>query len=77
MELVSRRWLGLGGEKLDRQGVTPEQVLRLAEADDALAKVLAALATPPPPPKVEAPEKAPEGSPLLPPHVIAPKKPNP
>ena len=49
VELVSRRWLGLGGEKLDRQGVVPDQVLRLTEADDPLARVMAALATPAPP----------------------------
>lgn len=42
VELVSRRWVGLGGEKLDRQGVAPDQVLKLADSDDALAKVLAA-----------------------------------
>ncbi len=49
VELVSKRWLGLGGEKLDRQGVVPDQVLRLTDADDPLAKVMAALATPAPP----------------------------
>lgn len=48
VELVSRRWVGAGGEKLDRQGVTPDQVLRLADTDDALAKVLAALQAPAP-----------------------------
>jgi len=48
VELVSRRWVGLGGEKLDRQGVAPDQVLRLADSDDALAKVLAALQAPAP-----------------------------
>jgi C-terminal processing protease CtpA/Prc len=48
VELVSKRWLGLGGEKLDRQGVVPDQVLRLTETDDALAKVQAALAAPAP-----------------------------
>lgn len=48
VELVSRRWLGAGGEKLDRQGLAPDQVLRLSEADDALAKVLAALQAPAP-----------------------------
>lgn len=48
VELVSRRWVGAGSEKLDRQGVTPDQVLRLADADDALAKVLAALQAPAP-----------------------------
>ena len=51
VELVSKRWVGLGGEKLDRQGVVPEQILRLAETDDALAKVQAALAAPAPAPK--------------------------
>lgn len=50
VELVARRWLGAGGEKLDRQGVAPDQVLRLADADDALAKVLAALQAPAPAP---------------------------
>ena len=49
VELVSRRWLGLGGEKLDRQGVAPDQALRLAESDDPLAKVMALLAAPVPP----------------------------
>lgn len=48
VELVTRRWLGLGGEKLDRQGVIPDQALRLNESDDALAKVLTALQTPAP-----------------------------
>jgi carboxyl-terminal processing protease len=54
VELVSKRWLGLGGEKLDRQGVVPEQILRLAETDDALAKVQAALAAPTPKPAAAA-----------------------
>lgn len=48
VELVSRRWVGAGGEKLDRQGVAPDQVLKLADSDDALAKVLAALQAPAP-----------------------------
>lgn len=48
VELVSKRWVGLGGEKLDRQGVIPDQVLRMAETEDALARVLTALQTPPP-----------------------------
>ena len=48
VELVSRRWVGLGGEKLDRQGVAPDQVLKLTDSDDALAKVLAALQAPAP-----------------------------
>lgn len=51
VELVNRRWLGAGGEKLDRQGVTAEQALRLAEGEDPLAKALTLLTTPPPPPK--------------------------
>ena len=49
VELVSRRWVGLGGEKLDRQGVVPEQALRLTDTEDALNRVLTALQTPPPP----------------------------
>ena len=48
VELVARRWLGAGGEKLDRQGVAPDQVLRLADTDDVLAKVLTTLQAPPP-----------------------------
>ena len=55
VELVSRRWLGADGEKLDRQGVVPDQVLRLTETEDALTKVLAALDAPLP---VPAPAKA-------------------
>ncbi|MFN7956738.1 MAG: S41 family peptidase [Holophagaceae bacterium] len=54
VELVSRRWVGLGGEKLDRQGVIPDQVLRLAETEDALTRVITALQTPPPAPPVKA-----------------------
>jgi len=48
VELVSRRWVGLGGEKLDRQGIVPDQVLRMADTEDALARVLAALQASPP-----------------------------
>jgi len=51
VELVSKRWSGLGGEKLDRQGVVPDQVLRMADTEDALARVLTALAAPAPAPK--------------------------
>ena len=76
VELVSRRWLGLGGEKLDRQGVIPDQVLRLAETDDALAKVLVALQAPAPAPaKVAAHDDAPTATPAGP--LGLPKKPNP
>jgi len=46
VELVSRRWVGLGGEKLDRQGVLPDQALKVADTDDPLAKVLTALQAP-------------------------------
>ncbi len=58
VELVSRRWVGLGGEKLDRQGVAPEQVLRLTDTEDALVRVMTALQTPPPPAPAPAPAKA-------------------
>jgi len=56
VELVSRRWVGLGGEKLDRQGIVPDQVLRMADTEDALARVMAALQAPPaaPPAAVKA-----------------------
>lgn len=60
VELVSKRWVGLGGEKLDRQGVVPDQVLRLVETDDPLAKALTALAAPAPVAKTAIP--APDGS---------------
>jgi carboxyl-terminal processing protease len=54
VELVSKRWVGLGGEKLDRQGVAPDQVLKVADSEDPLAKVLTALAAPVPPGKATA-----------------------
>ena len=59
VELVSKRWVGLGGEKLDRQGVVPDQILRMADTEDALARVLTALAAPPTAPKTAT--AAPEG----------------
>lgn len=41
IELVNRRWVGAGGEKLDRQGVVPDEALKGLHADeDALPKVL-------------------------------------
>ncbi|HNX93581.1 MAG TPA: S41 family peptidase [Holophaga sp.] len=44
VELVNRRWLGAGGEKLDRQGVAPDYSLRGLQPDeDPLPKVLDAL----------------------------------
>jgi C-terminal peptidase prc len=55
VELVSKRWVGLGGEKLDRQGIIPDQVLRVADTEDPLARVLTALQTPAP---AAAPAKA-------------------
>lgn len=58
VELVARRWLGLGGEKLDRQGVPADRSLKLGETDDVLAKVLAALQTPVVVAKAAAPEAA-------------------
>ena len=77
VELVSKRWVGLGGEKLDRQGVVPGQVLRLTDTDDPLARVLTALAAPAPADKPTAP--AAEGILIpdagAPPHP--PKRPNP
>jgi C-terminal processing protease CtpA/Prc len=56
VELVSRRWVGPGGEKLDRQGVAPDQVLKLSDSDDVLAKVMVALQAPAP--AAPAPAKA-------------------
>ncbi len=47
VELVNRRWLGVGGEKLDRTGVVPEHHLRgLKAEDDPLPKILETLAKP-------------------------------
>lgn len=44
VELVTRRWVGAGEEKLDRQGVAPELVLRgLKPEEDPIPKVLEAL----------------------------------
>jgi carboxyl-terminal processing protease len=41
LELVTKRWLGPGGEKLDRQGVVPDKTLRgLKPDEDPLPKVL-------------------------------------
>jgi carboxyl-terminal processing protease len=74
VELVSRRWVGLGGEKLDRQGVVPDQVLHLVDADDPLAKVLAVLQNPEP---VKTALPTPEGAPKPEPGATPPsiKKP--
>ena len=41
IEIVNRRWVGAGGEKLDRQGVMPEEALKgLHAEEDPLPKVL-------------------------------------
>lgn len=41
VEIVHRRWLGAGGEKLDRQGVTPEHPLKgLRPEEDPLPRIL-------------------------------------
>ncbi len=46
VELVYRRWVGAGGEKLDRQGVTPEEPLKgLTPQEDLFPKVLELLET--------------------------------
>jgi carboxyl-terminal processing protease len=48
VELVNKRWVGAGGEKLDRQGVVPQYPLKgLKPEDDPLPKVLEILAKPP------------------------------
>jgi carboxyl-terminal processing protease len=36
VELVNGRWVGAGGEKLDRQGVTPTDVVRAQKPDEDL-----------------------------------------
>jgi len=50
VEIVYLRWVGAGGEKLDRQGLVPDQTLKLGEGDDPLAKAVDALKTPLPTP---------------------------
>jgi len=66
VELVNRRWVGAGGEKLDRQGVVPQYSLKgMKPEEDPLPKVLEILAKPP----VEgAPKEAPN-LPIRPPAV--------
>jgi carboxyl-terminal processing protease len=49
VDLVTKRWLGAGGEKLDRQGVAPTKPLKLGTDEDPLPKVLAALKAEPAP----------------------------
>jgi carboxyl-terminal processing protease len=44
LELVNRRWVGAGEEKLDRQGVLPDESLKgLQVGEDPLPKVIEAL----------------------------------
>ncbi len=44
VELVTKRWLGAGGEKLDRGGVSPDHVLKgLKPDEDPIPKILAGL----------------------------------
>ncbi len=44
VELVTKRWLGAGGEKLDRGGVAPDHILRgLKPDEDPIPKILAGL----------------------------------
>jgi carboxyl-terminal processing protease len=44
VELVTRRWIGAGGEKLDRNGITPDHVLKgLKPDEDPIPKILAGL----------------------------------
>ncbi|MBI4912248.1 MAG: PDZ domain-containing protein [Acidobacteria bacterium] len=48
IELVNRRWVGAGGEKLDRQGVGPQHPLRnLKPEEDPLPRILQILSRPP------------------------------
>jgi carboxyl-terminal processing protease len=78
VELVTKRWLGLGGEKLDRQGVVPDQALKVADTEDPLVKVLAALAAPKPEaskPDASKPEAA--ATPSTGPAPVLPRKPIP
>ncbi len=50
VEIVTKRWVGAGGEKLDRAGVEPTTVLRgLKPAEDPLPKVLPLLEAKPDP----------------------------
>lgn len=54
VELVTRRWLGAGGEKLDRGGVVPDHVLKGLKADeDPIPKILAGLNDKPAPKESE------------------------
>ncbi len=44
VELVTKRWLGAGGEKLDRSGIVPDHVLKgLKPDEDPIPKILVGL----------------------------------
>ncbi|MDE3244818.1 MAG: PDZ domain-containing protein [Acidobacteriota bacterium] len=44
VELVTKRWIGAGGEKLDRAGIVPDHVLKgLKPDEDPIPKILAGL----------------------------------
>ncbi len=44
VELVTKRWIGAGGEKLDRAGIVPDHVLKgLKPGEDPIPKILAGL----------------------------------
>ncbi|MBL0312545.1 MAG: PDZ domain-containing protein [Holophagaceae bacterium] len=44
VELVTKRWVGAGGEKLDRAGIIPDHVLKgLKPDEDPIPKILAGL----------------------------------
>ena len=48
VELVTKRWIGAGGEKLDRNGVIPDHVLKgLKPDEDPIPKILAGLSEKP------------------------------
>lgn len=50
VELVTKRWIGAGGEKLDRSGVIPDHVLKgLKPDEDPIPKILAGLSEKPTP----------------------------
>ena len=50
VELVTRRWIGAGGEKLDRNGIIPDHVLKgLKPDEDPIPKILAGLSEKPTP----------------------------
>jgi C-terminal processing protease CtpA/Prc len=54
VELVTRRWTGPGGERLDKTGPVPDYSLRgIPASEDILPRILEALEKGPPKPKEE------------------------